>query len=91
LSDVHAEHAPEALMDPAISWGTLGAHVVAAQRALAGGVVYHPLGLAKLLTQDSGWPDVRVCDVLEGGKGDGLCQDRRVKRKNDRGGRRVDL
>ena len=53
MSDVHAEHAPEALMDPAISWGTLGAHVVAAQRALAGGVVYHPLVLAKLLTQDS--------------------------------------
>ena len=78
-------------MDPAISWGTLGAHVVAAQRALAGGVVYHPLVLAKLLTQDSGRPDVRVCDVLEGGKGDGLCQDRRVKRKNDWGGRRVDL
>ena len=54
-------------MDSAISWGTLGAHVVAAQRALAGGVVYHPLVLAKLLTQDSGRPDVRVCDVLRGG------------------------
>ena len=33
MSDVHAEHAPEALMDPADPWGTLGAHVVEAKGA----------------------------------------------------------
>ena len=31
MGDVHAEHAPEALMDPTGPWGTLGAHVVAAR------------------------------------------------------------
>ena len=31
MSDVHAEHAPGALMDPTDSRGTLGAHVVAAK------------------------------------------------------------
>ena len=30
-SYVHAEHAPEVLIDPTDSWGTLGAHVVAAR------------------------------------------------------------
>ena len=33
MSDVHAEHDPGALMDPAVSWGTLGAHVVEAKGA----------------------------------------------------------
>ena len=33
MSDVHAEHAPEALMDPTDPWGTLGAHVVEAKGA----------------------------------------------------------
>ena len=33
MSDVHAERAPEALMDPTDPWGTLGAHVVEAKRA----------------------------------------------------------
>ena len=32
-SDVHAECAPEAPMDPTDPWGTLGAHVVAAKGA----------------------------------------------------------
>ena len=31
MSDVHAERAPEALMDPTDPWGTLGAHVVEAK------------------------------------------------------------
>ena len=31
MNDVHAGHAPEGLMDPADSWGTLGTHVVAAR------------------------------------------------------------
>jgi hypothetical protein len=31
MSDVHAERAPEALMDPTDPWGTLGAHVVKAK------------------------------------------------------------
>eukprot|EP00964_Phaeocystis_antarctica_P109743 scaffold74171_cov69-Phaeocystis_antarctica.AAC.2 len=35
MSDVHAEHAPEALVDPTDPWGTLGAHVVAAKGARA--------------------------------------------------------
>ena len=30
MGDAHAEHAPEGLVSPAISWVTLGAHVVAA-------------------------------------------------------------
>ena len=30
----HAEHAPEGLVNPAVSWVTLGAHVVAAQGSL---------------------------------------------------------
>ena len=36
MSDVHAEHAPEALMDPTDPWGTLGAHVVEAKGARGG-------------------------------------------------------
>ena len=35
MSDVHAEHAPGALMDPTDPRGTLGAHVVAAKGACA--------------------------------------------------------
>ena len=33
MGDVHAEHAPEALMDPTDPWETLGAHVVEAKGA----------------------------------------------------------
>ena len=33
MSDVHAEHAMGASMDPTDPWGTLGAHVVAAKGA----------------------------------------------------------
>ena len=33
MSDVHAERAPEAPMDPTDPWGTLGAHVVEAKGA----------------------------------------------------------
>ena len=33
MSDVHAECAPEAPMDPTDRWGTLSAHVVAAKGA----------------------------------------------------------
>jgi len=33
MGDVHAGHAPEGLIDPTDSWGTLGAHVVAAKGA----------------------------------------------------------
>ena len=33
MSDVHAEHAPKALMDPTGPWGTLGTHFVAAKGA----------------------------------------------------------
>jgi hypothetical protein len=33
MGDVHAEHAPEGLVDPAVAWGTLGAHVVNAKGA----------------------------------------------------------
>ena len=33
MGDVHAERAPEALMDPTDPWGTLGAHVVEAKGA----------------------------------------------------------
>ena len=36
MSDVHAECAPEAPMDPTDPWGTLGAHVVAAKGARKG-------------------------------------------------------
>ena len=43
MSDVHAGHAPEGLLDPTDPWGTLGVHVVAAKGARAarvgGGVV----------------------------------------------------
>ena len=28
MGDAHAEHAPEGLVDPAVAWATLGAHVV---------------------------------------------------------------
>ena len=33
MGDAHAEHAPEGLVDPAVAWGTLGAHVVNAKGA----------------------------------------------------------
>ena len=42
MGDVHAEHAPEGLVNPAVAWGTLGAHVVnakGARGALKWGVV----------------------------------------------------
>ena len=39
MSDVHAEHAPEALMDPTDPWGTLGAHIVEAKGARGARVV----------------------------------------------------
>ena len=35
MSDVHAGHAPEGLLDPTDPWGTLGVHVVAAKGARA--------------------------------------------------------
>ena len=42
MGDVHAEHALQGLMDPTVSWGRLGAHLVAANGArgarVAGGV-----------------------------------------------------
>ena len=28
IGDVHAEHAAEGLVNPAVAWGTLGVHVV---------------------------------------------------------------
>ena len=42
MGDAHAEHAPEGLVNPAVAWGTLGAHVVnakGARGALEWGVV----------------------------------------------------
>ena len=42
MGDARAEHAPEGLADPAVAWGTLGAHVVnakGARGALEWGVV----------------------------------------------------
>ena len=42
MGDVHAGHAPEGLVNPAVAWGTLGAHVVnakGARGALEWGVV----------------------------------------------------
>ena len=33
MGDARAEHAPEELVDPAVAWGTLGAHVVTAKGA----------------------------------------------------------
>ena len=33
MGDARAEHAPEGLVDPAVAWGTLGAHVVNAKGA----------------------------------------------------------
>ena len=33
MSDARAERAPEALMDPTDTWGTLGTHVVEAKGA----------------------------------------------------------
>ena len=33
MGDARAEHAPEGLVDPAVAWGTLGLHVVAAKGA----------------------------------------------------------
>ena len=33
MGDARAEHAPEGLADPAVAWGTLGAHVVNAKGA----------------------------------------------------------
>ena len=35
MSDVHAGHAPEGLLDPTDPWGTLGVHVVATKGAHA--------------------------------------------------------
>ena len=52
MGDVHAEHAPEALMDPTDPWGTLGAHVVEAKGArgarVGGGVSVRSLRPRKL-------------------------------------------
>ena len=31
MGDAYAEHAPERLVNPAVAWGTLGAHVVTAK------------------------------------------------------------
>ena len=42
MGDAYAEHAPERLVNPAVAWGTLGAHVVTAKGdrgALEWGVV----------------------------------------------------
>ena len=42
MGDAHAEHSPEGLVNPAVAWGTLGAHVVVAKgshSALEWGVV----------------------------------------------------
>ena len=33
MGDAHAEHAPEGLVDPAVAWATLGAHVVTTRDA----------------------------------------------------------
>ena len=33
MGDVHAEHTPEGLVNPAVAWGTLGSHVVNAKGA----------------------------------------------------------
>ena len=33
MGDVHADHAPEGLVNPAVAWGMLGAHVVNARGA----------------------------------------------------------
>ena len=33
MGDARAEHAPEGLVNPAVAWGTLGAHVVNAKGA----------------------------------------------------------
>ena len=33
MGDAHAEHAPEGLVNPAVAWATLGAHVVNARGA----------------------------------------------------------
>ena len=33
MGDVRAKHAPEGLVNPAVAWGTLGAHVVNAKGA----------------------------------------------------------
>ena len=53
MSDVHAEHAPEAFMDPTDPWGTLGVHVVAAKGArgarVGGGVTVCSLRSANRL------------------------------------------
>ena len=56
MSDVHAECAPEAPMDPTDPWGTLGAHVVEAKGArgarVGGGVSV--VSLEGLKTHDGG-------------------------------------
>ena len=47
MGDVYAGHAPEGLMDPVVSWGTLGTHVVAARGSPSthgGGAVSHGFG-----------------------------------------------
>ena len=41
MGDVHAGHAPEVLTDPTDSWGTLGAHVVAARGTCRALVAFH--------------------------------------------------
>ena len=41
MSYVHAERAPEAVMDPTNPWGTLGAHVVAAKGTCRARVLGH--------------------------------------------------
>ena len=48
MGDAHAEHAPEGLVNPAVAWATLGAHVVTARgarRACGGGGVSVPKSL----------------------------------------------
>ena len=55
MGDAYAEHAPERLVNPAVAWGTLGAHVVTAKGdrgALEWGVVT-VVSLAHLFGSDS--------------------------------------
>ena len=53
MGDVHAGDAPGGLLDPTDSWGTLGAHVVAAKGArgarVGGGVTVVSLGVLYFL------------------------------------------
>ena len=52
MGDAHAEHSPEGLVNPAVAWGTLGAHVVNAKGAHGacggGGVSVRSLVLVNL-------------------------------------------